>query len=55
MAAPSCAFVGGETAGAPFVLWKTAMGPRINGGVGGSQTVTGLEVGRATDGEDLWP
>ena len=31
MAATSGAFVGGETAGALFVLWKTAMGARING------------------------
>ena len=31
MAATLGAFVGGETAGALFVLWKTAMGARING------------------------
>ena len=29
MAATSGAFVGGETAGALFILWKTAMGARI--------------------------
>ena len=31
MAITSGALVGGETAGALFVLWKTAMGARING------------------------
>ena len=30
-AATSDAFVGGETAGALFVRWKTAMGAHING------------------------
>ena len=31
MVATSGAFAGGETVGALFVLWKTAMGARING------------------------
>ena len=31
MAATSSTFVGGETAGALFVPWKTALGARING------------------------
>ena len=53
--ATSGTFVGGEMAGALFVLWKTAISALFNGAWATPRRFAGLKVGHATDAEDLSP